>query len=654
MIPTTFPQRSAHGQHGLAAILLVLLVGLSLSAAVLGTMYYIRSEQDSMVTAHGATQAQMKAWNGVEAFRQYLYQIGLAGTTSLAAGNAITLGGVTGVAGLVVGVAPVASDATHAAKCAAVAGGTVQTELVTANFTGTSGGATSTVQAVYCVSGAGSGGSTGTPTAITIRGNLNNSGNIAFDTKVNITVDGNVTGTGTLTNVGILSSTGSITLSGTQTVTGLSSNGDISITGSSGHYTSIKSLGNVTLSGAASVDEIDANKTVNLTGVTGTTVNALSDVNLSGDAKSSYIYTGGNANMSGANITQMLQAHGDLNISSYGAVAKGTIGGKVNPATNPSAQNITSGLGSTFVPAYSISMPLNPVTVQNNKVDAYAYQNLANYLFDRKIVTINGTPTSITTVKVSGVSGIADGNYNLLGQDYLCPATLTAFDGTKCTVRICRGNSNSCFSVGTDPNDSRFTQWTLTGPGQANQPTLAPGVVWFNGSVNLGSSYLYNTIIAAGNITTSGQLYLYAPNYSGFTPTCSNSIFPGTYPDQFCSPSTGTPTAYTPQAIGNVAMLAGGYQSTTFMGGNINLGAGNAIYGSVIAGNSIQTSGNTTIVGYVTVTNQGTTAVSSSWGASTTFNLKNLPSGYNPACTPVSCPSTSSTTQISVLWTRYL
>ncbi|MBP9941295.1 MAG: hypothetical protein KBF33_07845 [Comamonas sp.] len=62
-------------QNGIATVLIILLVGLSLSAAVLGTGHYIRNQQQQDVATHALTQAQMKAWTGAELVQQYLQQL---------------------------------------------------------------------------------------------------------------------------------------------------------------------------------------------------------------------------------------------------------------------------------------------------------------------------------------------------------------------------------------------------------------------------------------------------------------------------------------------------------------------------------------------------------------------------------------------------
>lgn len=68
-----------HGQqHGIATVLIVLLLGLSVTAGVLGTASYIRGTQEQDVAVHAQTQAQMKAWTGAELVGRYLQ--GLQGT----------------------------------------------------------------------------------------------------------------------------------------------------------------------------------------------------------------------------------------------------------------------------------------------------------------------------------------------------------------------------------------------------------------------------------------------------------------------------------------------------------------------------------------------------------------------------------------------
>lgn len=59
-------------QQGMAALLVILLTGLSLSALTVGVMNYVSTAQDSGVSVHARTQAEINAWAGVEAWKLYL------------------------------------------------------------------------------------------------------------------------------------------------------------------------------------------------------------------------------------------------------------------------------------------------------------------------------------------------------------------------------------------------------------------------------------------------------------------------------------------------------------------------------------------------------------------------------------------------------
>ncbi|WP_313072128.1 hypothetical protein [Melaminivora sp.] len=68
----TAPRRR---QRGIATVLIVLLVGLTLTAGVLGTVAHVRSLQEQDVATHAQTQAQVKAWLGADLVRQYLERL---------------------------------------------------------------------------------------------------------------------------------------------------------------------------------------------------------------------------------------------------------------------------------------------------------------------------------------------------------------------------------------------------------------------------------------------------------------------------------------------------------------------------------------------------------------------------------------------------
>lgn len=59
-------------QQGIATVLIVLLVGVALTASTLGVIYSVKSTQNKQVTSHATSNAQSAAWALAEAVRKYL------------------------------------------------------------------------------------------------------------------------------------------------------------------------------------------------------------------------------------------------------------------------------------------------------------------------------------------------------------------------------------------------------------------------------------------------------------------------------------------------------------------------------------------------------------------------------------------------------
>ncbi|HCP56015.1 MAG TPA: hypothetical protein DIU04_14915, partial [Pseudomonas sp.] len=79
-------------QRGVATILLMLLTGLALTVVVASVMYSVRGAQDKTLAVHASTQAQQRAWGGVEYIRSYL--AGLDGETLATLGGELAITGV--------------------------------------------------------------------------------------------------------------------------------------------------------------------------------------------------------------------------------------------------------------------------------------------------------------------------------------------------------------------------------------------------------------------------------------------------------------------------------------------------------------------------------------------------------------------------------
>lgn len=615
---------SIRQQKGIAAILFILVVGVSLLGIVMGAMHYSRSNQDSAIANHALSQAQMRAWNGAEGFRQYLYQIGSSGAAALVIGNNITFTGISGISGQVVSVSNTATTCT----------GGVQ---ITANLIGVSANATATVQSVYCVVGAGSNNQPTIINTVNINGDLTLSGNFSVvngsNDNTKFIVNGNVSASGSISGFSLLYSTGTINLTGSQNnINTVSAENDVNLSGG-GAYTTVNSLTNVTMRGNISAVSVNTNGTTILnSSAKVTTIKSIGDVTLESGAEAASVYTDGTVAMTNGSITSLLMAEGNLTENSNGNVASGQIGGTL---TKP---NWNNNIHVTVVSGLQVPItPLTATTIQSTVIDAWPLKSSANLAFDHDA-------SNNITVTVSNMYGISDGTYYLASsggnQDYLC--TTTTYNANSCSKKICVGYSdyNSCFSYSSGT-------WALNGR------MMAPGVIWFNGNVTAGNGTYNDTILATGNIITQGSTSIYSPNFVGYSGICTNSYFLSFYPTNFCQNS-----AYVTSPIGNIALLAGGYVSGVFSGGDINLGSSNDVHGNVMAGNLLSTSGNTKVYGYITISNQSNSTTGSDWRGSTTIDLSSLPATFDPSKIPSSGGgsggSGGSSPTVNYVWSRYL
>lgn len=601
---------SSRHQAGVASLLFMLMSGLALGALVFGAVYYVRGLQGQSVAVHAQTQAQLRAWSGAEALRQYLYQLGATPAAALRNGQAVTFSGLSGVSATIGTV-----TANETANCS---GGT----MVAADIVGSSGGANALLGVVFCAKGT-AGGSGALVEAINIKGDLQLGGdlNVSSDSSTRVVVDGRVSGSGSLNGISNLYATGDVSLGGATSIATLFSEGNISLDGS-GQYSSVNSMRNVALSGTVQVSTLNANGTASLQSNTVTELNAIGNVSLGSNAQVSQLKTQGSVSASNSRITGSASVQGDYSESSNGAVASGRYGGSLYKPGWNSQISMSRQLGLTV----SITS-LTATTISTPRIDAYAFKSTSNYVFERV-----GNDTRVT---VSQVHGIPDGSYYLTGsganQDWLC--STSTYAAASCVAKICQGFSsyNSCFSYA---NGS----WTVAGQG------MAPGVVWFAGDLVAGQGNYTNTFIASGNISTAGNNVSTALNYAGATAVCGQTQFPGLYPSNFCSDAT----TLIENALGNIVFAAGGYVGSTFSGGRIDLSASNHVYGDVLAGDTLTTGGSTVVHGYM-VAARGSNIGLSRLAASTALDLRNLPSSFKPGQLPTPGTPLSAT----LLWSRY-
>ncbi|NKF21169.1 beta strand repeat-containing protein [Solimonas marina] len=275
-----------------------------------------------------------------------------------------------------------------------------------------------------------------------------------------------------------------------------------------------------------------------------------------------------------------------------------------------------------------------------DSVDAASLESSANYVF------YFDSTTSHPMLRIQNVK-TADGTAVDAGPYDLTTADVRTIDGKD--FMQCNWYDSYCLRSATPSSG-----WTLTGVYK-----FPPGVAWFDGpvtvnGVNSGTqANLYDSLIATGDVdlTSSGHVPLYAPNYATASEICGGDFYPsdlcdmsGTEP-AFVTWTASDGTTYTGLPIGNVAILTDGALSSS----------GWEIHGNVIIGGTVDTGGaTTTIYGTVTVGANGTSTTTVSQGGikvvtdGLSSSQTQLPSSD---CTTSSTPTAGSATTV---WTRYL
>jgi hypothetical protein len=723
-MPRNFPASPPRKQQrGFAALLAVLLAGLGLTAATFGSLYSVRGVQDANLAVHKTTQTQAKAWQTVEMVRMALVSMSATEVAALPVSTeenplqgALTITGLTDI------TAKVTANTNPA-------GGRRITVQITA--TGASGTASTTIEVIYQIIPSANNSNTQINLAtVNINRDLNLTGSITMlgGSDANVSVTGTVDLRGSITSINTLCATddisigsgisvntvctngnlivsagatvgtaivkGNVTVTGGAAITTIRANGnvtlsggsahadyietkgDVSITGGNAYARAIKTEGNVVWSSSSNTPStINANGTVTFSANSPTTViNAIGNVTLSGNGNVNNVSSNGNVSINsnwGNGIQGTLRATGSLTWSSNGAIVGtstniGTVGGTVkSPIVSGVHVNQTTGYRANVV-AVSISV-INNAFQSSLVVDAYTLEASSNYAF--KI-----DPSGKKTVTIRDVSNIADGTYYLGyynatwwpvvvagGDGYLCS---TVDSSGRCTAPAVPGKT-LCGTDDSSVNCFNYTPGTQTW--EVKRTTMAPGVAWFDGSLEVKNGIYFNTFIATKNIRTAGQSTTYAVNYAGYAGVCLNASvngrtssaqLTGLYPKAYCEASRDVLAGVLkPQSLGNAAFIAGGYKDGVFQGGLVLLTAGNEVFGSVIAGNDLETSGNTTVHGQVYVAAQGTDTTVS-WKGSTTIDLRNLPDTFNPSIVPCigscSTPGGSNAATARVFWSRYL
>jgi hypothetical protein len=701
---------------------MVVLTGLGVLALTAAGLHAMRGTQEQQLTVHTNTQAVARAWAGAELVQQYLNGLTTAEVEAIASG-ALTLTGVEGIEAQVTNNIDAGSGVRR--LVVNVVGRSVQTAVVVQlvyEITPPSGTApassVSSIGTVDINSNLDLRGSIrvlgGTNANLMVKGTVDLGGSVEGINRVCSTEDmsitaaisvnrvctlGNLTMGGSASVTGDAEVKGNVSMSGNTSITTVLANGNVVLSG--GSVGTVSTKGNITVSGgsaritgtAATEGHIDWTSsapasTLNANGNiaysasnNNTALNARGNISLSGNGRVQTLNALGNTSLSSNSTSNgvmgNLRVGGNLEFDKNQVInngqVRGTLSREPNGASAKVKQDVTRNT-SLVVNVPLISVPVvNPVFKPSVPVDVFLLKDTANYVFEIEV----GTGKRMVTVR--NVDGIVSGTYYLGdysykwdqpelargNKDYLCEAVDNSGICTEPTLpyrTLCQGSSqyNGCFSY-----NAGTTKWTLNGQ------SMAPGVAWFDGDLNVSNGTYINTFLATGNIETSGSLKIFSPNYAGYTPVCTDSRSASPYgitvdfrlsglkPSDLCQ-SDGT---YAPNAIGNTALMAGGVNASgVYVGGDISLGASNAIYGNVIAGNILDTTGNTTVVGSVQVANLRSTAgTTTTWRGSTTIDLTNIPSTFTPGVLPCmggTCTTGSGTTGSAagtrIRWSRYL
>lgn len=537
-------------QRGMAALLLVLLTGMSMSALTLGVMHYVRAAQDSNQAVHARTQAQINAWAGVEALRQYLQG---KQTTDLAALDELAVRRADGSELARIRFQP---------GCANVAAGAYCFRIV-----GRSANSTATLEAGLQLT-ATSQDFARLGSALAVNGGLNVSGNL-FQVINGSSGLGGVAVDGDINIEKISSSASSPTCA----------SGNIKI-GGNGQYTgSYLAGGDILVFGGANARDVS--------------LQARSVV-IGGNAEDGRVRPGGASRYQRISYQQFLatgpveidslQGGGNLYVPSpwlLPTLTLGSIGGRALtlPDYNTAAQPASCRLdGKGFVcsepPASGNTVTLPRLTVATPQTiplvdcqtalvnqDANRLAAQANYIF--YFDDQNGGRPTLRIQHLRSSSGLdLAGTYDL-SQSTL---SLTSFPGAP-TLPFMRCNGGSC---------RLWEKNAATGWGRLAGLELPPGVVLFKGTaandgsveISAASNVLYNTLLSGGTLRLSntGLRQLVAPNFSGTAanPQRAEACRQSVYPTQLCDDRGSLKTwqnaagSHVGVPVGNMAVVVNG------------------------------------------------------------------------------------------------
>lgn len=684
----------AKSQLGIATVLTVALVGIALIVSITGTAYYLRAKQYSATSNHALTQAQADVWSGVEIVRQYL---NTRSEPQLATLKSDGIPVITNLPDNIKITAKVDKEPTLESGLY-----TVTSTITSRNTTSKSA---STIQVIYEVKLGGSAGNTSPPSgvsntltnAMNFYGDLDATGGIKLSDagdRAIVNVGGDFITSSGLEGVKELNVIGNVNMSGWGSGNALKriiSNGNVNLSGSA-QSDIVSAKGTITTSGGGNSGDLYADKEIYL-GTNAKSANTLSFIKTTNWITVSNYLKAGQGKLDGKDIGIYISGGGDIkNVSAKGDVdirnninnADEYISEKLMNCTNNwsakkplKAFSFDGNCNNNRITLIENSNVVTPtgaiatVSLTNKpEINAYNYENQANYIFDRDNQGITVKLKNFNDIDTNKVYRLA--KYKQNGKEYW---------GGVCELP----NNNICndpvAKISTNPSnqrepikyDSSSKQWVLSDNLRVSSnlppddPSVAPSVMLFIGDLKVGQGNYINTLLATGHIAYGGSnTSLFAPNYTNANKVCNeNNLYK--IPTNLCNSSS----SLIPASIGNIALLSGSCASQNitsgsfctpdqYIGGNITMSGTANIQGNIIAGNKLITGGSTNLVGSILAAALGKD-IKSSLSGSTTINFN----GISDESTAIEIPTkddsksddddgSQSPTTTTIKWARYL
>ena len=519
-------------QRGVAALLLVLLTGISATVVTFGVMSHVKGAQRSQLALHGQTQAEMNAWASVNALKTFLdgnklknvlltdYTFTFAGKKDVAKAQFVNA----------------CSDIAQSHYCYRVSASSADNVAA--------------LEVVFHIPWKGEMRIYDMQKRpFVVKGDLEDTGgglDVLSRDNINVAVDGNLTitsasvsnlsgcavgniyvdGGGVTDNSFLYSSDGDITLVGLDAV-GLDVwGGNITITGGGGHYTSIKAVNDVSASGVG-------NFVSDFTWANNLVVSPRGDFNNVAQFNEDLMLGNGPASLFdelriGRDLIVVSDSHYpklDANSIIAGDVKIGTSAGLVKPVTD-----ITNLGKDAKLEVGVVGRPA--CNVETEKFDVATLMSSANYIFYIDEVS-KKRMLKIQNVKNKDHVSVA-GTYEL--EKYKDMADVPQFicgwmkNGSKCYEKPSNNQLDWSFTgIYTVPQGIVF----FGGLGNPNLQRMSLTVAEFNGITQVpeASSPLFNTFLSSGTLNlTAGSApeyrHIVAPYFADADEVCGGDFYP--------------------------------------------------------------------------------------------------------------------------------